>query len=451
MDPLHTRIAAFLREYEVPRAARMLVAASGGGDSMALLHVLVALGQSVEVAHVHHGLRGAEADEDLEFVRLRAGQLGLPFRCQRVDAATRDKRSPEARARELRYQALEEMREAFGLDWIATAHTLDDQAETVLLRAIRGTGLAGLASIRPRAARVLRPALEARRSDLRDYLKVRGLSWREDSSNADLAVPRNRLRIEALRVLEEIHSGAALKLAQLAAIAAREEASGAAEMDDLARRALEVGEGGLWVDPAALRTLGANPRRAVWADALRRVGLSDRVSTLHLERIDSFIAGEGGRRLSLPRDFSLFRDRDRVWLGPGTEPVFSSLDATRIRPPGALEFSQQALRLTCHREPVDSRPEDGLRVADEVIGSLRIRSPRPGDAMRGAGDGRSRIEDMFDRARWSRRRCGRALLVELDREVVWVPGLISFGQVGREACPGWQLVAQRLSAPGENC
>ena len=137
MSRARFEVSRFLREQGLGRERPLLVAVSAGADSMALLEVLVALGQRSGAAHVHHGLRGEAADADQVFVREAAGALGVPFLFERVDARRANGRSPEARARELRYAALERMRRRGGFSHVVTAHTLDDQAETVLLRAIR--------------------------------------------------------------------------------------------------------------------------------------------------------------------------------------------------------------------------------------------------------------------------------------------------------------------------
>jgi tRNA(Ile)-lysidine synthase len=320
-------VAAFLRREGVARTDPLLVAVSGGADSLALLYLLVALGQRVGAGHVHHGLRGAEADEDLEAAAAHAGSLGVPFHAVRVDAAAPDGRSPEARSRELRYAALERLCVEEGYARVATAHTLDDQAETVLLRAIRGTGTAGLAGIAPRSdeRRLLRPLLEVRRQALRAYLHTRGLTWREDSSNGDPGVPRNRIRRSVLPELEAAHPGAARKLAELASVARETESWLREQAEDAARRAVVPGGGGLWLDGAALLGLPAPLLHRSLAHLLERAGLRESVSRIHLLRIASFLAEpEGGRQLSLPQGRLMVRSRRRFWLGPEPGPDASS-------------------------------------------------------------------------------------------------------------------------------
>lgn len=320
---VHRELSGRLRGWGVARADRILAAVSGGADSIALLHALAALDQRVSVGHVHHGLRGAEADADEEFVREAARALGVPCRVRRIDAGRRDGRSPEARARAGRYAALEALRAECGAVWTATAHTVDDQAETVLLRALRGTGVEGLAGIEPRCRqrRLIRPLLRAGRADLRDYLRARGLAWREDRTNADLEVPRNRLRAHVLPVLETMQPGAARRLAALANAAREGRGNGEAELRDVLDAAVKPCAGGVWIDPGPLEELGPAGATRAWRAILVRTGLGDRISRVHLERIRAFATGgRTGAALSLPGPFALVWERGGLRLGPAPRP-----------------------------------------------------------------------------------------------------------------------------------
>jgi tRNA(Ile)-lysidine synthase len=195
---------------------RLGVAVSGGADSVALLRAMLQLrlelGLVLSVIHVHHGIRGTEADADAVFVEALASEHGLDFHHSRVDApaVSREKRlSLEAAGRHVRYGYFNQLIENGALDKVATAHTLDDQAETVLLRIIRGAGLNGIAGIYPTLAdpdegkvRIIRPLLGTRRAELLDFLASLGQPWREDATNADVSFSRNRVRHELLPLLE---------------------------------------------------------------------------------------------------------------------------------------------------------------------------------------------------------------------------------------------------------
>ncbi len=191
---------------------RVAVAVSGGADSTALLRALHALSGPLRldlvVLHVHHGLRGVEADQDEAWVRALAERLGWPVQCRRVELErSATGRSPEQAARHARYAALEEMATSSGCSHLAVAHTADDQVETVLHHVIRGTGVAGLRGIplRRRLASgvwLVRPMLHLWRADVRAYLQQIGQDFREDQTNRDVHYTRNRIRHQLLPLLE---------------------------------------------------------------------------------------------------------------------------------------------------------------------------------------------------------------------------------------------------------
>lgn len=178
----------------------VVVGVSGGSDSVGLLQILEELTDyrlKLIVAHLNHGIRGEESRRDAEYVRELARELSLPFELRELDPdelKTTKKRSLEEAARELRYRFLREVLNRHNASKIATAHTLDDQAETVLMRLIRGSGLLGLSGIPPVNDNIIRPLIEARKSEIEDYLIAKGIDWREDSSNRDTIFLRNRIR-----------------------------------------------------------------------------------------------------------------------------------------------------------------------------------------------------------------------------------------------------------------
>ena len=195
------------------RGDRVLVALSGGSDSVALLRLLRELEASAEltvagVAHLNHGLRAA-AHDDEQFCRALAVETDVRFRSDLVDVRARAARrgtSVEDAGRQARYELFERVATELGADVIATGHTRDDQAETFLLRLLRGAGPRGLAGIHPRSGRVVRPVLDCGRDELRAYLAAIGQPFREDESNRDLSIPRNRVRHELLPLLARDYS-----------------------------------------------------------------------------------------------------------------------------------------------------------------------------------------------------------------------------------------------------
>ncbi|MGA7157098.1 MAG: tRNA lysidine(34) synthetase TilS [Acidobacteriaceae bacterium] len=309
---------------------RVCVAVSGGADSVALLVGMVEanaasaqnkepLGVVLSAAHVHHGLRGAEADGDEAFVRELCERLGVELRVFRVDTAARQAEEGEGleeAARELRYRALRGLMETGVVDVVATAHTLDDQAETVMMKMLRGAWTEGLGGIWPevqglgireqglgnrvqgpgsraqgpegkeRCGRIVRPLLGVRRAEVELFLKERRQGWREDGSNRDLGLTRNRVRHVLMPGLREFNPGVDGLLARTAEVAREEEAFWRAEVERVLPQVLlpgkpvrgggravstAVGEVGYAMEIERLRAMPAALRRRVVRAAARRV------------------------------------------------------------------------------------------------------------------------------------------------------------------------------------
>ena len=235
MLSLAQRVARYIRERDLMSAgARVAVAVSGGADSVGLLRILLELreelGIVLSVAHFHHGLRGADADADEKFVGELASTLGVEFHVDRGAArayAAQKKISVETAARQLRHGFFESLL-GQKANRIATAHTLDDQAETVLMKVVRGAGTRGMAGIFPEqrlgTGSIVRPLLGIRREEIRAYLHDLQQPWHEDVTNTDLAMTRNRVRARVLPVLrDELNPAVDTSLAHLAEVSRAEE------------------------------------------------------------------------------------------------------------------------------------------------------------------------------------------------------------------------------------
>lgn len=208
VEPIVKKVYNALKQY-IPSGSRLIVAVSGGADSMALADGVAQLEKEgycqALVLHVEHGLRGEEALADAELVRSFCEERGLLFVCRHVDVkqlVKESKLSTEEAARKLRYQMLEREASDYQADFILTAHHADDQAETVMLKLLRGTGLEGLSGMRVRSGKLLRPLLHLTRAHLENYCALQKLGYCYDSTNADLAYTRNRIRQELLPYLE---------------------------------------------------------------------------------------------------------------------------------------------------------------------------------------------------------------------------------------------------------
>ncbi|MBE7029814.1 MAG: tRNA lysidine(34) synthetase TilS [Ruminococcaceae bacterium] len=218
MHPFEMRTAQYITDHQMAQTGSTILAGvSGGADSVAMLCALRALGFSLMVVHIHHGLRGAEADTDEQFVRNLCSTLQLPYFCEHFDVAKEAKKrgiSIETAGREIRYTCFEKLRQKHHADCIAVAHTVDDNAETVLFHLTRGCALDGLCGIPPVNGRVIRPLLSCTRSEVEDYLKDIGMSFVTDSSNHELEYTRNRIRHLVLPNLKEINPAVSERIAQ---------------------------------------------------------------------------------------------------------------------------------------------------------------------------------------------------------------------------------------------
>ena len=313
----------------------MLVAASAGLDSTVLAHALATaprrLRIDVALGHVHHGLRGAEADADADAVASLGAKLGVPVlvrrvnpRARRAGGSSRARPTLQEAARELRYAALREMARELGASRIATAHHADDQAETVLLRLLRGTGPDGLAGIPERSSDgvLVRPLLRIPRDALRRYAEAHGLAWREDSSNASPRYARNRLRARWIPALAADFNPRLLRvLADLAEAQRRdtEWIATAVTREADARFSRE----GAWlrIDATGWDALPEAAARRLAREALVRSGAGRHATRAHLERMQRFLCAARTRSvLELPSGLRLVRERQGFRLGPSVAP-----------------------------------------------------------------------------------------------------------------------------------
>ena len=356
MHALAERLLKTIQKQESIRAGdRLAVAVSGGADSVALLCLLLELraelGIVLSVAHVNHKLRGEEADEDERFVAKLARQHGLELHVCEAPVDGRHSSGIgsgiEAAARELRYGFFRQLAREGRVTKIATAHTLDDQAETVLLRIFRGTAIRGLSGIHPRIVfeeleqghafgELVRPLLGFRRAALQEFLRERGQSWREDSSNRDVAFLRNRVRHRLLPIIGEEFGEAAIEhMGELAEIARAEEEHWERVHPEVRGKSGAAGDGtrqaaslpGLAVGPLLALPLAAQRRlvRAWLETNVPDLSISFRL----IEEALELARGSAGKRLELPGGRNLLRRNLRLGRGRGRQELLLELG-----PPG---------------------------------------------------------------------------------------------------------------------
>jgi tRNA(Ile)-lysidine synthase len=420
--------ADFIRRHAMLAGGEtVLVAVSGGADSVALLHVMLGLVPRLRlrlhVLHVDHGLR-AESGEDADFVTALAGGLGIPVTVER--ARVRPGASLEAAAREARYAALERAADRIGADRIAVGHTLDDQAETVLMRVLEGAGVRGLAGIPPVRGRVIRPLLAVRRHLIEAEVRALGIEWRDDPSNRDRKHLRNRIRHDVLPMLTATLDPGVVPALGRVARTAREtiEALEHAASVELERLAVPA-EGALVFSRSALAGLPEPLAIEVLRQAAGRLGAGLRLRAWGHRGLARLLAPVAPRPFPLG-GVTFEASGDRVRVAAHALPSFAScvLDL-----PGRVELPEIGRTLVATVRPSDNLdfdrdPDHAAFDADQLPARLLVRPRQAGDRLTPFGGARPRrLKTMLIDAgvpRWDRERLP---VVEAAGAIVWVAGL----------------------------
>jgi tRNA(Ile)-lysidine synthase len=416
---------------------RVLAAVSGGSDSVALLFILKMLEPDAPwslagVVHVHHGLRPGDADEDEGFCRALAARLDLPIEVAHVDVAARAagrRQSREAAARVLRYEAFEAAAGALSATRVVTGHTRDDQAETVLLRLLRGTGTRGLSGVRARRGLYARPLLDCDRAALRAFLAERDEPFRDDRSNLDETIPRNRIRHTLLPRLAAEWPGAAAALARTAELAADDEAFLARTAAEIAPALSLSGADGVQLDVRGLAPLPAALSRRIVRHALEQAGGTPRLSDVEAVRSLARAARPDGRLML--RGVAVWRQGPILRLARPTSREGTPPFSRRLDVPGEVHVPETGVHISAS---VSTGAEDGdglgsdtkatLR-ADAITLPLTVRNRRPGDRFHPLGaPGTRKLQDVFVDRKVPRGERDRVpIVVDAEGRIVWVAGL----------------------------
>lgn len=427
----------------IPAGSRLLVALSGGADSVALLSLLHGCSQELELqleaAHLDHSLRSTSCD-DAVFVARLCLDLGVPLTSRRCDVAAvaSEKRGNlEEVARDLRRSFLLETAKAKNCELIVLGHHADDQAETFMMRLLRGAGPGGLAGMRLVDGMLVRPLLSFRKQELLDYLTMRGLGWQEDVSNQDLGYTRNSLRHRLLPELESYNPQIVQQLSGLCERLRQDEDFFDCLVQHELSRCLQCSEGEWQINCAVLAEMApALAGRLVRAVLQEVRGDLRGLSSRHVAAVIALATGgpvQGEVMLPevwIARRYEVCRFRKLPPELPKSDVLTLSSEGDFSLPDGRI------LRVTLEKKSQGGSAQTAEFCADSVTLPLQVRSVQPGDRLRPSGMlGTKKLQDLFVDLKLTREERLLTPLIVRGEEILWVAGL--------RRCAGYQPQAGR--------
>lgn len=448
---LEQSVIQFIQKHRLISAGEtVLVAVSGGADSVCLLHILAQrqaeLGIKLHVAHLNHKLRGDESEEDAWYVADLAHKLGIPITMDTIDvAAYRDRKrcSLEEAAREVRYSFLADAVASSGAVCAVAGHTRDDQVETILMHLLRGTGIAGLRGLQPRASVligdciktpliVVRPLLEVSRQETSDYCRRFKLKPRTDSSNASPDFLRNRIRLELLPALRNYNSQVDAAMLRLADIASDQVHYIEEQASDLWSKAATADSGVVYLDKSRMLDLPLTMQRQLFRRAVEQlIGNLRDIEADHIEAMVEFLSKSAGKSLCLPHDLRLSVEYGRLVLTANQTALcpFPPIDGEiAINLPGETMLPGWKIKAEILREKAGSgrNERDVFSAAFDLAKAgtqLIVRQRQRGDRFQPLGMSQlKKLQDFMVDARIPRAWRSRVPLLCSPQQILWVAG-----------------------------
>lgn len=425
---MQSKVWQTIEKYHMcPQGAHIVVGVSGGADSMALLHLLNGFageqGWSITAVHVHHGLRGEEADRDRNFVQEICQEWKIPCKVYYFDVSKEAKArglGTEEAGRLLRYEAFEQERQG---GMIAVAHNKNDQGETVLMRLCRGAGVSGLTGIRPVREFIIRPLLFCTRKEIEEYCQDKGLSYCEDSTNRENNYTRNRIRNQVLPLLEEIYPKAKEHIAQTAEIMTEEEEFLQEQARVLFIRALKKSdENEIVLDAECLRSMHPAMGKRVLAMAFDALEGKKDIGSVHYELLVGLLGQESGKSLYLPNHIiaelsygALILKKVREMSSHFSYPLPLNQE---IYVPEAKLFVGTYL---CTKKRTQKSQDSCTKVFDydKIDCALFCRTRQNGDRL-AIKNGRKKLKDFLIDEKIPREERDRLPLIATEDDVLWV-------------------------------
>lgn len=418
---MESHFRAFIEEHHLcTKDDKILLAVSGGMDSMCLAQLFFNLNFPIGIAHVNHGLRSLESDDEERFVKAWAEQRSIPFYALRVDVKEEMKRSGKSlqeSARKLRYEFLNSIADLHQYKYIATAHHANDSAETLFFHLMRGTGLKGMRGIPIKRANIIRPLLFAERNEIAEYMSKNELQWKEDSSNSNVVYTRNKIRNELLPLMEQRFPGFKAGLISTTRKASEAWNFIAPVLEKTWLNIVEEKEGSLAINIEKLKEV--NSPELLLAEYLPLFGFS---SDRGIELLQ-LIHAESGKQL-LSSSHKLVRDRSHIFILPlqedesGIWVITSDLISTHL----PLKMRLELVELSADSPPDYSSDSTWLN-AELLEFPLTLRYRQDGDWFKPLGmKGKQKLSDFLIQQKVPMHEKEKVLVLCSADRIVWVAG-----------------------------
>ncbi|MBI5491334.1 MAG: tRNA lysidine(34) synthetase TilS [Deltaproteobacteria bacterium] len=431
------KFRANLTEYRMLSEGDIVVAAiSGGADSMVMLHLLNGLRKDlaieVVVAHLNHNLRGRESLRDFDFVKAAAGRLGMRFagRTLKKGALKAGRISLQEAAREKRQRFLLSIAKKYGAKRIALGHTANDQAETILMRLIKGSSLSGLKGISPKRDAFIRPLMGITRAEVEAFAKKNGIKYVVDSSNLTTKYLRNDVRLKLVPYLKRRYNPNIIETLSRTAAVLREEDDfiGSEAEKAYSRAILSREEGVVTLSREVLSRLHKAVLARVLLKATGSLAANPEAYGGHFKSFSDIVNGKDpSASLKLPGRLRVIREYGKVIITTGKEDAKKPFKAVMLKAPGVTRINGGYF-IAEVIETVPETLEKGERVAyfdAAVLGlPLRVRPFMPGDRIAPFGmKGHKKVKDLFIDKKVPLRERGSIPLVTSDKDVLWIAGV----------------------------
>jgi tRNA(Ile)-lysidine synthase len=415
----------------------VIVGVSGGADSIALLDVLHSLKElrlRLVIAHLDHMLRGDDSDADAAFVRKIAGKYDLPFEMQSIDVnqlSKRNRLSLEEAGRVARHALFDQIFSKYEADTVALGHHADDQAETILMRLLRGAGATGLCGISPKSAdKYVRPLLCVSREDIEDYLRKKNLSFRNDASNSDIRFLRNRIRHELIPYLETYNPSFRDRLVTTADILSADESLLESLTDQAFRRVAPIEDDGVIIDLPALLSEVQGLRFRIYRKAIHNAkGDLTHITFKHLQQIDDLaLSMKPNTDMELPGQLLVTKSYRTMSVTTVERRGNAAPFEIVVHGPGSYPIpGNKILRITMSGLPADWKkvtPDMAFFDKHKTPFPWIVRTFRAGDRFTPLGmTGTRKIKDIFIDMKIPLKQRQQIPLLESNDRVFWIAGL----------------------------